>query len=53
VNAHRRGLTGRRATLLLDGGELEMEWRDDGHVLMTGPVVTAYSGVVELDDYPA
>jgi diaminopimelate epimerase len=53
VNAHRRGLTGRRATLLLDGGELQMEWRDDGHVLMTGPVVTAYAGSVELDDYPA
>jgi diaminopimelate epimerase len=53
VNAHRRGLTGRRATLLLDGGELDMDWRDDGHVLMTGPVVTAYTGMVELDDYPA
>jgi len=53
VNAHRRGLTGRRATLILDGGELQMEWRDDGHVLMTGPVVTAYTGMVELDDYPA
>jgi diaminopimelate epimerase len=53
VNAHRRGLTGRRATLLLDGGELDIEWRDDGHVLMTGPVVTAYTGTVELDDFPA
>jgi diaminopimelate epimerase len=53
VNAHRRGLTGRRATLLLDGGVLLMEWRDDGHVLMTGPVATAYTGSVELEDYPA
>jgi diaminopimelate epimerase len=53
VNAHRRGLTGRRATMLLDGGELVIEWRDDGHVLMTGPVVTAYTGEIELDDYPA
>jgi diaminopimelate epimerase len=53
VNAHRRGLTGRRAALLLDGGALEIAWRDDGHVLMTGPVVTAYEGTVELDDYPA
>jgi diaminopimelate epimerase len=53
VNAHRRGLTGRRATLLLDGGELEIAWRDDGHVLMTGPVVTAYTGSIELDDFPA
>jgi diaminopimelate epimerase len=53
VNAHRRGLTGRRATLLLDGGELDIEWRDDGHVLMTGPVATAYTGTVELDDFPS
>jgi diaminopimelate epimerase len=53
VNAHRRGLTGRRATLLLDGGALDIEWRDDGHVLMTGPVATAYTGTVELDDFPA
>jgi diaminopimelate epimerase len=52
VNAHRRGLTGRRATLLLDGGELDIAWRDDGHVLMTGPVVTAYTGTVDLVDFP-
>ena len=53
VNAARRGLTGRRATVLVDGGTLEMEWRDDGHVLMTGPIATAFHGEVELDDYPA
>jgi diaminopimelate epimerase len=53
VNAHRRGLTGRRATMLLDGGELEIQWRDDGHVLMTGPVTTAFTGTIELDDFPA
>lgn len=45
VAAVRRGLTGRRATLLLDGGTLEMEWREtDGHVLMTGPTATAFAG---------
>src|SRR5207302_6834684 len=39
VAAHRRGLTGRAATLELDGGELQVEWRaSDDHVLMTGPV---------------
>jgi diaminopimelate epimerase len=52
VNAHRRGLTGRRATVLLDGGALELEWRDDGHVLMTGPVATAFHGTIDLADYP-
>ncbi len=45
VNAHRRGLTRNRATLILDGGELEITWREaDGHVLMRGPAVTAFAG---------
>jgi diaminopimelate epimerase len=46
VNAVRRGLSNRRARVIVDGGELDIEWRDDGHVLMTGPVATAFSGVV-------
>jgi len=54
VNAHRRGLAGRVATLMLDGGELTIEWRrSDGHVLMTGPAVTAFQGTVDLSTYPA
>ena len=48
VNAARRGLTGRRATVELPGGALEMEWRADGHVLMTGPVATAFTGELDL-----
>ncbi len=47
VAAARRGLTGRKATVVLDGGPLAIEWADDGHVLMTGPVATSFSG--ELD----
>jgi diaminopimelate epimerase len=53
VNAHRRGLTGRRAIVIVDGGELEIEWRDDGHVLMTGPVATSFVGEIDLAAYPA
>jgi diaminopimelate epimerase len=53
VNAHRRGLVARRATVVVDGGELQIEWRDDGHVLMTGPVATAFTGSVDLAAYPA
>jgi diaminopimelate epimerase len=52
VNAHRRGLVGRRATVVVDGGALEVEWRADGHVLMTGPVATAFTGSVDLAAYP-
>ena len=53
VNAHRRGLAARRATVVVDGGALEIEWRADGHVLMTGPVATAFTGRVDLAAYPA
>jgi diaminopimelate epimerase len=53
VNAHRRGLAGRSATLVVDGGELEIEWRGDGHVLMTGPVATSFIGEIDLAAYPA
>ncbi|MBC7636216.1 MAG: diaminopimelate epimerase [Acetobacteraceae bacterium] len=53
VNAARRGLTGRRASIIADGGVLDMEWRDDGHVLMTGPVATSFVGQIDLAAYPA
>lgn len=43
VAAHLRGLTGRRVTLDLDGGVLEIDWRDDG-VWMTGPVAHVFDG---------
>jgi diaminopimelate epimerase len=44
VGAARRGLAGRRATVVVDGGVLEIEWRQDGHVLMTGPVSQPFEG---------
>ena len=49
VNAARRGLTGRAATVIVDGGELTIQWRDDGHVLMTGPVAWVFAGELDLD----
>ena len=47
VAAHRRGLTGRRAEVVLDGGTLTIEWRDDHHVMMTGPAAVSFSGVID------
>lgn len=44
VAAARRDLTGRHATLELDGGELFIEWRQDGHVIMTGPAAVDFTG---------
>lgn len=53
VNAARRGLSGRRVEIVADGGVLELNWRDDGHVLMTGPVVTSFRGSIDLDSLPS
>ena len=54
VNAHRRGLAMREATVVVDGGALCITWREaDRHVLMTGPAVTAFTGEVDLDEYPS
>ncbi|OYX34505.1 MAG: diaminopimelate epimerase [Caulobacterales bacterium 32-69-10] len=47
VACFRRGLTERKAAVVVDGGELTIEWREsDGHVLMTGPVEVEFSGVL-------
>jgi diaminopimelate epimerase len=47
VAAHRRHLTGRTVEVTLDGGPLTIEWLENGHVLMTGPVALSFTG--ELD----
>lgn len=43
VAAHLRGLTGRRVVMDVDGGRLELDWREDG-VWMTGPVAHVFDG---------
>lgn len=49
VAAHRRGLTGRSATVEVDGGELFIDWDEaTGHVLMTGPVEIERTGTLDL-----
>ena len=53
VASCRRGLTGRRATVALDGGELEILWHEDaadgapGSVVMTGPATFVFEGRIE------
>jgi diaminopimelate epimerase len=47
VAAYRRGLAKRRAKVVLDGGSLTIEWRRDDRVLMTGPVATSFTGVID------
>jgi len=45
VAAHRRGLCERKAVVVLDGGDLAIEWREaDNHVVMTGPIAVEFAG---------
>jgi diaminopimelate epimerase len=43
VAAARRGLTGRRVRVVVDGGTLEVDWRGDG-VWLTGPTAHVFDG---------
>ena len=47
VAAHRRGHAGRRATIELDGGPLEIAWGEDNRVTMTGPVAVSFRGAID------
>ncbi|HEY1797359.1 MAG TPA: diaminopimelate epimerase [Stellaceae bacterium] len=47
VGGARRGLTGRAANVVVDGGRLHIEWRDDGHVVMTGPAAMSFEGTFD------
>ncbi|PYD76444.1 diaminopimelate epimerase [Novacetimonas pomaceti] len=53
VNGVRRGLLDRTCRVEMDGGALSVTWREtDGHVLMSGPAVQSFRGLVALDTYP-
>lgn len=45
VAAARRGLTGRTVKIALDGGEITVDWREDG-VWMTGPTTHVFTGTI-------
>lgn len=38
---------GRRVTVTVPGGELLIGWRDDGHVVMTGPAELEFAGTLD------
>ena len=49
VATARRGLTDRKATVVVDGGELVIDWdAATDHVLMTGPVEIERTGVLSI-----
>ena len=45
------GRSGRRSSIVMDGGTLDIEWREsDNHVYMTGPAEFVFDGEIELDE---
>ena len=48
VAANRREMMGRQATVQLAGGVLDITWREDNHVMMTGAINFKDTGTVTL-----
>ncbi len=43
------GRCGRQSHIIMDGGTLDIDWREaDGHVYLNGPATIAFEGTVEL-----
>lgn len=40
--------SGRTSSIVMDGGELSIEWRENNHIFMTGPATTVFEGEIEL-----
>ncbi|MDE6152018.1 MAG: diaminopimelate epimerase, partial [Prevotella sp.] len=49
VAAAKSGRNGRTSRIIMDGGMLDIEWREtDNHVYMTGPAEFSFEGDIEL-----
>ena len=48
VAAVRKNLTDRKITVVMDGGELQIEYLRDGHVIMTGPCAISFVGQIRV-----
>jgi diaminopimelate epimerase len=49
VAAALTGRTGRKSSIVMDGGTLDIEWREsDNHVYMTGPAEFVFDGEIEI-----
>jgi diaminopimelate epimerase len=44
VTAIKKGFTEKKVTVHLLGGDLHVEWAEDGHVYMTGPAEEVFEG---------
>ncbi|MDO4993367.1 MAG: diaminopimelate epimerase [Bacteroidales bacterium] len=48
VAAAQSGRSGRSNHIIMDGGTLDIEWRDDNHVYLTGPATFVFEGDIDI-----
>ena len=48
VAAATTGRSGRHSEIVMDGGVLDIDWRNDNHVYMAGPAAFVFDGEIEL-----
>ncbi len=48
VAASLNGLAGKEVCVSLPGGELYIQWAEDGNIYMTGPGETVFEGIIEI-----
>lgn len=53
IGAMRRGLVARKVTVSLPGGDLQIEWTDQGRIVMTGPATESFRGDFDPADFGA
>jgi len=51
IGAMRRGLVERAVTVTLTGGDLRIEWTEDGRIRMTGPATESFRGSFESSGF--
>lgn len=51
IGAMKRGLVDRQVTVTLPGGPLEIAWREDGEIVMTGPATESFRGSFDPADF--
>ena len=52
VAAVLNGLTERKVTAHLRGGDLQLEWSEAGDVFMTGPAASVFEGEIDVPNLP-
>ena len=50
VAAAQTGRCGRESNIVMDGGQLHIEWQPDNHVLLSGPAEFVFEGDIEEDE---